>query len=121
MAYRKVTGGILVDFEPMSREERERMMQFLLNQQAQFAADYAMSQQRLGRVEEALLTVTGVLGRVADNVERHDVQLAELKAAQAKTDEHLTRLEEMSERTGERLDIVVNMFERHLREDHGIH
>ena len=43
----------------MSPEERERMMQFLLNQQVQFAADHARSQERLDRVDGALLTVVG--------------------------------------------------------------
>ena len=100
-----------MDFEPMSPEERERMMQFLLNQQAQFAADHAKSQERLDRVEDGLLTVVGVLGRLTDQCEQ---QFARLTASQARTDEQLNR-------TGERLDVVVNMFERHLREDHGIH
>jgi hypothetical protein len=31
--------GFLVDFQPMSPEEMQRMMQFLLNQQAQFDAN----------------------------------------------------------------------------------
>jgi len=103
-----------VDFEPMSPEERERMMQFLVNQQAQFAADHERGLLRLGRVESALVALTGVLGRLSERSERHDVEIAELRAAQAKTDEQM-RL------SGERLDVVVNMFERHLREDHGIH
>lgn len=109
-----------MDFQPMSPEERDRMMQFLLNQQAQFAADHARSQERLDRVEDALLTVTGVIGRQADRLE-------ELAAGQAKTDEQLRRTDEQLGRTGEqlmalgeRVDIVVNLFERHLREDHGI-
>ena len=93
------------------------MMQFLLNQQAQFAADHAKSQERLDRVEDVLLTTVGTIGRMAD---QQDQRYAELTAAQARTDEQLKRLEEASERTGERLDIVVTMFERHLREDHGI-
>lgn len=109
-----------MEFQPMSPDERERMMQFLLDQQAQFAADHARSQERLDRVEDALLTVTGVIGRQA---ERHDA----LTEGQAKTDEQLRRTDEQLERTGERLaalgervDTVVNLFERHLRVDHGI-
>ncbi|MEQ1912704.1 MAG: hypothetical protein ABMA15_28070 [Vicinamibacterales bacterium] len=109
-----------MDFQPMSPEERERMMQFLLNQQAQFAADHAKSQERLGHVEGALVAVTGVLGRLAENAVRHDAELAALKAAQDRTDEQLRRGDERQQRTEEHLNIVVNMFERHLREDHGI-
>jgi hypothetical protein len=36
-----------------------------------------------------------------------------LRAAQSETDAQLKR-------TGERLDIVIAMFERHLQEDHGV-
>ncbi len=116
MAHQRGMGGILVDFQPMSPEERERTMQFLLNQRAQFAADHARGQERLGRVEGALIAVTGVLGRWAENAERHDREMAEMRAAQAKANEEW---KEQWKRSGERLDIVVNMFERHLREDHG--
>ena len=102
-----------MDFQPMTPEERDRMMQFLLNQQALFAADHAKSLERLDRVEGALLTVVGAIGQIAD-------RLDQLAAAQEKTDEQLKQTDEQSKRTGDRLDIVVNMFERHLREDHGI-
>lgn len=105
----------------MSPEERDRMMQFLLNQQAQAAADFAKSQVRLDRVEDALVGLTGIVGRVADNQEQSFKQLAELRAAQAATDAQLKRTDVQLERTGERLDIVIAMFERHLREDHGAH
>ena len=48
------------------------------------------------------------------------MELAAIRAVQAKTDEQLSRLDERQQRSDERLDIVVNLFERHLREDHGI-
>lgn len=109
----------------MSPEERERMMQFLLNQQAQFDANHAKSLKRLDRVEDAILTVVGAMGRMAKQQDQRHAELtaslAELRAAQARTDQQLMELGEASTRTGERLDIVVNMFERHLREDHGTH
>lgn len=106
-------GGVLVDFEPMSPEERERTMQFLLRQQAQFAADFARSQERLDRVEDALVGLTGIVGRQADNHEQLAKHVADLRGAQAATDVQLRR-------TDERLDIVIALFERHLRADHGI-
>ena len=92
-----------MDFAPMSPEERERMMQFLLSQQAQFAADHAKGQERLDRVEGALVAITGVMGRMADHA---DQRFAALAQAQAETEARLT--------------IVVDMFERHLRHDHGV-
>jgi hypothetical protein len=107
MAAKPRSGGVVVDFEPMSPEDRERMMQFLLNQQAQYAADFAMSLERLGRVESALVGLTGIVGRVADVQEQAERRMERLAEAQARTEEHL--------------GIVVTMFERHLREDHGAH
>jgi hypothetical protein len=41
MLERARSGGFLVDFHPMSPEEMQRMMQFLLRQQAQFDANQA--------------------------------------------------------------------------------
>ena len=109
-----------MDFEPMSPEERERMMQFLLNQQAQFASDFAKSQVRLDRVEDALVGLTGIVGRVAENQEQTSRHVGELRAAQSETDAQLKRTDAQPERTGERLDVVIAMFERHLQEDHGV-
>ena len=44
-------GGFLVDFQPMSPEEMQRAMQFLVNQQAQFAADIAKNAGRAHLVQ----------------------------------------------------------------------
>src|SRR5437867_12495744 len=44
MAGASQDGEFVVDFQPMSPDEMQRMMQFLLNQQAQFAADVAKNE-----------------------------------------------------------------------------
>lgn len=93
----------------MSPEEIQRTVQFLLNQQAQFAADLAASQARFDariealsaktdRMADGVIGLTTIVGHVVDSVSR-------IAEAQKRTDSHL--------------DVVIQMFERHLREDHG--
>ena len=98
----------------MSPEEVERTMQFLLTQQAQFAADLATLEVKTNRIAEGLIGLTAIVGRVTDSVG----QLAE---SQARTDQ---QLKETDERLGEHiktveshLDVVIEMFERRFREE----
>jgi hypothetical protein len=105
-------GGILVEFEPMSPDEIQRTVQFLLRQQAQFAADFEKLAAKTDRLTDAVVGLTGVVGRLAE--------------AQLRTDEQLRRMTErvdglavQIERTDSHLDVLIEMFERHLREDHG--
>ena len=87
--------GMSVDFQPMSPDERDRMMQFLLTQQAQFAADIGKLSTKTDRIADGLIGLTGLVGRA----------IGDLATAQERTEGHL--------------DVVIQMFERHLREDHG--
>ena len=54
MADTSKEGGVLVEFQPMSPEEMQRTMQFLLASQAQFAADF----------ERLSIKVDGLAGKV---------------------------------------------------------
>ena len=123
MGSRSGIGGFLVEFEPMSPDERERMLHFLLNQQAQFAADLARSQARFDagmeslsaktdRIADGLIGLTSIVGQIAAEQQVTGQQLRETK----------TRLDEVGDyiRTVEsNLNAVIEMFERQLREDHG--
>ena len=87
-----------MEFHPMSPDEIERTMQFLLRQQAQFAAD-------MGRVESDLL--------------RFETNLEKLSA---KTDHIADGLIGLTGVVGQLTNNVwrlSDMFERHLREHHG--
>ena len=107
----------------MSPEEMQRTLQFLLQQQAQFVADSAANQARfdarLEQVTSGLVGLTAIVGQVVDSV-------SQIAVAQKRTDEQLrstdARLSELSEHVStveSHLDVVIEMFERHLREDHG--
>ncbi len=107
----------------MSPEEMQRTMQFLLHEQARFAAELAQNaaesaawrkqfegsmtalSDKTDQIADGLLGLTALVGRVVDKVE----QLAD---SQERTQQQLAE-------TDHRLNVVVDMFERHLREDHG--
>ena len=94
--------GICVEFQPMSPEEMERAMQFLLQHQAQMAADFEKLSLKTDLIADGLVGLTGLVGRAVEG----------LAEAQQVTDRQLKGVES-------NLDVVIKMFERHLREDHG--
>ena len=107
----------------MSPEEIERTVQFLLHQQAQFAADFEKLSGKTDRLADGLVGLTGIVGRLSENVaqiataqQRTDRQLREtdarLKESDARLSDHIGTVES-------HLNVVIQMFERHLREDHG--
>ena len=98
-----------MEFRPMSPEEIERTVQFLLHQQAQFAADFeklsASLSAKTDQLADGLIGLTSIVGRVADSV-------GQLAVAQQRTDRQLRE-------TDRQLQETIRMFERHLRENHG--
>jgi hypothetical protein len=126
-------GGVPVEFEPMSPEEMQRTMQFLLAQQAQFAADFEKLTVKTEGMTDAIIGLTGIVGRLADQQEHTTGIVGRIAEQQDKTDEQIretntqirethTRVDELGQyiKTVEsHLNVVIEMFERHLREDHG--
>jgi uncharacterized phage infection (PIP) family protein YhgE len=110
----------VMDFQPMSPEEMQRTMQFLLNQQARFDTLMEQLTGKVNLMADGLAGLTGIMGRLATNLEHsaaeHDRQLREsreqLEAADADLRSYIRDVES-------HLDVVIEMFERHLREDHG--
>ena len=110
---------ICVEFQPMSPEQVERTVQFLLQQQSRFAADFERLSGKTDLIADGLIGLTGLVGRVnenvgrlADRVDRLTERVTDLTAAQQVTDRQLRDVES-------NLNVVIQMFERHLREDHG--
>jgi hypothetical protein len=124
----------------MSPEEMQRTMQFLLQQQAQFAADLAKQQvegerlserltrlagvvegltesvggltQTVGGVTEMVGGLTGIVGQLAASQERTQQQCRESDSRQGELGDYIRTVET-------HLNLLIEMFERHLREDHG--
>ena len=137
MPERRRREGVFVEFQPMSPEEVQRTMQFLLHQQAQFAADFAASQTRFDERFERLSAKVDQLADKTDQLADKTDQLADKTNRLAdKTDkladgllgltaivghvvDNVSRLAESQTRTHEQLQATSQLFERHLREDHG--
>jgi len=88
------------------------MMQFLLNQQSHFAADFAKSLERQERFEPDMNNLSGKTDRIAEGLLGLTRIVGQLAASQQRGADQLDRVES-------HLNVVVEMFERHLREDHG--
>lgn len=109
MAFPRAERGVLVEFQPMSPEEIERTVQFLLQQQAQFAADSAKTDARISAMADGIIGLTGIVWHLAAAQQRTDERL----------DERFTELGGYIKTVESHVNAVINTFERHLREDHG--
>ena len=112
-----------MDFQPMSPDEIERTVQFLLQQQARFDADLSASQARFDaridrlaakteQVTDGLIGLTAIVGRLVEAQGRTDEQLRATGEQMRATDQQLratdVRVSQLTERLG-----------RHLNDDHG--
>ena len=95
----------------MNNEQFERRMEFIVEQQAQFAADIQqlketqeaeakLWRERHNDLTDALTTIVGIVGKLAGAQERTDEQLSELTNKQAETDD--------------RLNVFINVVERYI-------
>jgi ABC-type transporter Mla subunit MlaD len=92
----------------MTNGEIESKIEFIIDQQAQFTAhievmrevheaDTKLLKQQYRNLSDALTTVVGLVGKLAETQERTDAKVAELASAQARTDEKLAEVAERFE------------------------
>jgi hypothetical protein len=100
----------------MNNEQFERRMEFIVEQQAQFSAgilelkEAQKAEAQLWRdkhdnLTDAITTVVGMIGRLADGQER-------LTKAQERTGEQLSELTNKHAETGDRLNALIGVVER---------
>jgi uncharacterized protein (DUF2336 family) len=105
----------------MTNEEMEKTMQFILEQQAQFTANF----QRIGEAREKDLARTAHLEEsfqlLVQLAQSHDERLVALAEAQLRTNEQMTAINEwiaaINERTAEtdeRLNALIAVVERYI-------
>jgi septal ring factor EnvC (AmiA/AmiB activator) len=117
------TRRFAVEFQPMTPEEIERAMQFVLRQQAQFAADFEKLTFKTDRIADGVVGLTGIVGRLAESQDRTDQQLRataeQLRQTDARLSQADTELGEYIKTVESHLNILIEMFERHLRGEGG--
>ena len=95
----------------MSNEEMNKKMEFIVEQQAQFAADIdkmrkvqaadaKLLKEQDRKLSDALIAVVGIIGNLTQALTRTDESIKLLTKAQSRTDE--------------RLNIFINVVERYI-------
>ena len=102
----------------MANEQFERHMQFIVEQQAQFAVDIQQLKEaqaelttKHNHLTEALTTVVGMVGKLTEAQNRTDEKLAQ---AQDRTDEKLLELTNKQAETDDRLNTLIGVVERYF-------
>ena len=119
MASTRRNRGFSVEFEPMSPEEIERTVQFLLHQQAQFAEDFEKFSAKTDRMTEGIVGLSVIVGHLHTAQQRTDEQFKRTDEQFRRTDTRLNELGEYIKTVESHLNVLIEMFERHLRDDHG--
>jgi uncharacterized protein (DUF3084 family) len=86
----------------MTPDEIERTMQFVLQQQAQFATDIQQITEKQRELQGAMITLTGMMGRLVEA----QAELAQSHRELAKAQVH----------TEERLNSFITFVERYIAE-----
>jgi len=103
----------------MIPEEIQRLMQFILEHQAQFSVDMDKAKERMARHEELTAESNERLARHEERMARHEARMAEhaermaeadAKAAErrAESDERIARIEGIQENTARQIEHVGN-------------
>jgi hypothetical protein len=103
----------------MSPEEIERTIQFILQHQAQFTGDFDKLAGKTDRIADGLIGLTAIVGGLADAQRLTSEQLRATNEQVKATSEQGGATAEHIKMVESHLNVVIEMFERHLREDHG--
>lgn len=76
----------------MSRDEMQQKMEFIVNQQAQFATDFQKVHETRGKLADAIVGAVGMIGNLIESQTQLTAQMRELAQAQRRTDEKLAAL-----------------------------
>jgi len=106
----------------MDEEKMQRQMEFIVEQQAQFAEQQVQSATRLGQLEDLLVRfaqATRERFAAADRrAQELDEKIAALIDAQIRTEESGRKMEETVSELGKKIGNLTEVFERHITEGH---
>ena len=96
----------------MNEEERQRQFDFILSQQAQFAADIQKLQESQSKMVEAQTETIQIVNRLAavtvEGFKQTNAKIDALIDAQTRTEERLDKVVEAQAHTDQRLDVLIN-------------
>ncbi|HYV04431.1 MAG TPA: hypothetical protein VFB82_07600 [Blastocatellia bacterium] len=94
----------------MTPEETQRTIDFLLDHDAKFAVKMDQIENAQLKMGEAIIALIGMVGRATEAQIKADARIAEVAAAQLKTDKVLGEL-------AKRLDAFILVVERYISEN----
>lgn len=107
----------------MTDEEMNQKIEFIVEQQAKFAADLAVTREVQARdsklLKDGMLGLIDLIGSLVRVQEAADRKINFLSEAQVRLTEAEIRLTEAQARTEARLNIFINVVERHLSSNGG--
>jgi adenine deaminase len=105
----------------MTNEEMEKTMQFILEQQAQFTANFQRIEAAREKDEEARKRDSARITRLEESfqllvqlAQNHDERLVTLAEAQIRTSEQIAAMSERTAETDERLNALIAVVERYI-------
>ncbi len=107
----------------MTNEEMQKTMEFILEQQAQFAVNIELMRENVDQLREAQQQTEIHVARIADGQARMSEVLASLADAQQNTNTKMAELAEAQAHTDrklaetdDRLNTLINVVERYISE-----
>jgi hypothetical protein len=102
----------------MTDDERQRTIDFILQQQAQFTADMQVVKENQNVLTDSLLRVVGMVGRLTEGQERmieaQERTWAAMEAMDARLSERMDKLAESQAHTDERLNALIIIVKRYF-------
>jgi hypothetical protein len=96
----------------MAEEDRiQKQMDFIGQQQAQFASDIGQLRDSIGQLQDVVTRLANASFQRMDNLEDKVFSLVD---AQIKTEGNLSALAQAQVNTDKRLDALITMFERYI-------
>jgi 2C-methyl-D-erythritol 2,4-cyclodiphosphate synthase len=109
----------------MSEEEMQKKMEFIIEQQAQFAVNIDLLREAQQRTEERLAEVAAAQAQLSQSqvqMSRAQTHMNEVVAVMAEAQERMIEAQERTDQklaeTDERLNTLINIVERHISEGH---
>jgi archaellum component FlaC len=94
----------------MTDEDRQRQMDFILESQAQFAANMGQMQEQVGQMQVSISELTEAQKRTEATVERLATQVEQIARQQVHINEVVAIIAESQQHTDERLNALIDII-----------